>query len=116
MTGNEYQRLASRTMKSGWSFDETTRAAARDHALHGMVGEIGEIHSMYQKEYQGHGAPDREHILKEVGDCIWFIAEFLTSQGMSLDDCMETNIAKLRKRYPEGFDAEHSLHRAEGDI
>ena len=113
MTGNEYQRLASRTMKKGWSYE---RDAARDHALHGMVGEIGEIHSLYQKEYQGHGKPDVEHILKETGDLLWFVAEFLTSQGMSLDDCMETNIEKLKKRYPDGFDAEHSLNRADGDI
>lgn len=116
MTGNEYQRLASRTMKKGWSENEESRNAARDHALHGMVGELGEIHSLFQKEYQGHGKPDREHLLKEVGDLQWFIAEFLTSQGMSLDDCFETNINKLKKRYPDGFDSEHSLHRAEGDI
>lgn len=29
---------------------------------------------------------------------------------------MERNIEKLRARYPEGFDEEHSLHRAAGDI
>jgi len=111
MTGSEYQGLAARTINKSLTLLEQ-----RNHALHGMVGEIGEIHSLYQKEYQGHGAPDREHILKEFGDLTWFIAEFLTSQGMSLDDCMETNIDKLRKRYPDGFDAEHSLHRVKGDV
>jgi hypothetical protein len=29
---------------------------------------------------------------------------------------MQMNIEKLRARYPEGFDAEHSLHRKEGDV
>lgn len=111
MTGQEYQEKAARTINK-----ELTLKGQRNHALHGMVGEIGEIHSLYQKVYQGHGEPDREHVLKEVGDLIWFIAEFLTSQGFSLDDCMQTNIDKLRKRYPEGFDAQHSLNRAEGDI
>lgn len=28
-----------------------------------------------------------------------------------LDDCMEKNIKKLKKRYPDGFDPERSLHR-----
>lgn len=116
MTGNEYQSLASRTMKRGWPDNQDSRDAARDHALHGMVGEIGEIHSLYQKEYQGHGTPDREHLLKEIGDLCWFIAEFLTSQGMSFDDCLETNIQKLKNRYPDGFDENRSLHRAVGDI
>lgn len=111
MTGNEYQGLAARTINKEMSLEQQMR-----HALHGMVGELGEIHSLYQKEYQGHGKPDREHILKECGDLAWFLAEFLTSQGFSLDDCLETNIDKLRKRYPDGFDSEHSLHRASGDI
>lgn len=111
MTGREYQELAARTINRELSLEQQ-----RNHALHGMVGELGEIHSLYQKIYQGHGTPDREHVLKETGDLMWFMAEFLTSQGFSLDDCMETNIDKLRKRYPDGFDSEHSLHRASGDI
>lgn len=111
MTGKEYQGLAARTINKSLSLEEQ-----KYHALFCMVGEVGELHSLFQKEYQGHGKPDREHVLKEVGDIIWACTEFLTSQGMSLDDCMETNIEKLRKRYPEGFDEEHSLHREEGDI
>lgn len=111
MTGREYQELAARTINKELTLDEQ-----RIHSLHGMVGEIGEIHSLYQKMYQGHGKPDREHVLKECGDLCWFIAEFLTSQGMSLDDCFETNIDKLRKRFPDGFEEVRSLNRAEGDI
>jgi len=47
---------------------------------------------------------------------LWFIAEWCTSYGLSLEDIMQLNIDKLRARYPEGFDAEHSLHRKEGDV
>ena len=47
---------------------------------------------------------------------MWFIAEYCTAHGWSLDDVAQTNIDKLKKRYPDGFDAEHSLNRAEGDI
>ena len=111
MTGNEYQGLAARTINKSLTLDEQ-----RQHALYCLVGEVGELLSLYQKEFQGHGKPDREHLLKECGDIEWALAEFLTSQGFSLDDCFETNIDKLRKRYPDGFDSEHSLHRASGDI
>lgn len=111
MTGREYQELAARTINKNLTLDEQ-----RQHALYGLAGEVGELLSLYQKEFQGHGKPDREHILKEVGDCAWMIAEFLTSQGMSLDDCFETNIDKLRKRFPDGFEEVRSLNRAEGDI
>ena len=80
-----------------------------------MSSEIGEIHGIYQKSYQGHKI-EEEHLEKEVGDLLWFIAEFCTAYGWDLEDVMKKNIDKLKARYPEGFDAEHSLHRAEGDI
>ena len=47
---------------------------------------------------------------------MWMIAEACTAFGISLDDVMQTNINKLKSRYPEGFTAERSLHREEGDI
>lgn len=35
---------------------------------------------------------------------------------MTLDEIAQMNVSKLRKRYPDGFEADKSLHRAEGDI
>ena len=110
MTGNEYQKLAARTINKTLHRGDTEM-----HALHGMAGEVGELHSIYQKQYQGH-LFDREHAKKELGDLLWFIAEWCTSMGVELDEIMEANIEKLRARYPEGFDADHSLHRKAGDI
>ena len=111
MTGNEYQRLASRTIP-----DTFTSCMKKNHALHGMVAEIGELHSIYQKRYQGHEENGLEHYKKELGDLLWFIAEYCTGMRWNLDDVMQMNIDKLKARYPDGFDAEHSLHRAKGDI
>lgn len=85
------------------------------HALHGMASEIGELHGIYQKAYQGHEI-EEEHAKKEVGDLLWFIAEYCTACGWDLSEIMYMNIEKLQKRFPEGFEAERSLHRAESDI
>lgn len=109
MTLNEYQLLAQRTMNPELNDDQTSL-----HALHGMASEMGEIHSFFQKWYQGHGV-DAEHLKKEVGDLLWFIAEFCTVQGWKMGDVAQMNIDKLKARYPDGFMAEKSLHRAEGD-
>lgn len=106
----EYQRLAARTMNMQWPKHEQEM-----HALHGMVGELGELHSIYQKRYQGHADTD-EHRKKEVGDLLWFIAEYCTANDWEFSEIAEMNIEKLKKRYPDGFDAEHSLHRKAGDI
>ena len=80
-----------------------------------MASEVGELHSLYQKVYQGHEF-DGEHAKKEVGDILWFIAEYCTAMGWQLEDVMEMNIEKLKARYPKGFEAERSLNRVEGDI
>lgn len=110
MTGNEYQELAARTINTDLYAEEWEM-----HALHGMVGEIGEIHSIYQKMYQGHAADD-EHIKKELGDLLWFIAEYCFAKEWNLDDIMRMNINKLKERYPDGFKVAQSLHRKAGDI
>jgi NTP pyrophosphatase (non-canonical NTP hydrolase) len=85
------------------------------HAIFGLNAEAGEAAGIFQKTYQEHPF-DKEHLIKELGDCLWMIAEACTALDISLEDCMKTNIEKLRKRYPDGFSGERSLHRAEGDV
>lgn len=116
MNMNEYQVLAARTINP-----KLNAAEMLLHALHGMTAELGEIHGIYQKKYQGHQVDDA-HLKKELGDLLWFIAEFCTTNqhcfggDWSLENIATMNIEKLKARYPEGFDAEHSLHRKAGDI
>ena len=110
MTMNMYQGFAARTINP-----ELDAAEQRLHALHGMVGEIGEMHSIYQKLYQGHKF-DEEHMKKELGDLLWFIAEYCTGMNWNMDEIAAMNIDKLRARFPERFDPDKSLHRAVGDI
>lgn len=104
---DNYQELAARTINRTLTREETMH-----HALHGMASEVGEIHGIFQKRYQGH-AIDEADLKKEVGDCMWMLAEFCTSNGWKLSEICEMNIDKLRKRYPEGFSAERSINREE---
>lgn len=111
MTGNEYQKLAMRTC--GIPYDQ--KKDMLRHAVFGLASESGEVAGILQKEYQGHDV-EIEHLKKELGDCCWMVAEACTALGLNLDDVMQTNIDKLRARFPEGFDPEKSLHRKAGDI
>ena len=110
MTLSEYQQLAARTINKTLRPNEN-----ESHALHGMVGEIGELHSIYQKIYQGHQA-DETHKKKELSDLLWFMAEYCTANGWEFDEIAVINIEKLKARYPEGFSSDKSLNRKEGDI
>ena len=111
MTGNEYQNLAARTMNPA--------LRGRDVLINGVMGlcgEAGEAIDIVKKHLaQGHEL-DREGLIKELGDVAWYLAETATALGIDLDEVLERNIDKLKKRYPEGFSAEKSQHRQAGDI
>ena len=111
MTGTEYQKLAMRTC----SIPYDRKDGKMNHAILGLASEAGEVAGIFQKEYQGHPI-SVDHVKKELGDCLWMIAEACDALGTTIDEVAEMNIDKLRKRYPEGFSADKSLHRREGDI
>lgn len=109
LTGNEYQYLAMRTASA------KTEKDMLYHGVFGLASEAGEVAGLLQKVYQGHEL-DEEHMMKELGDCMWMISEICTAMQFDLDEVMQTNIDKLKARYPNGFEAERSIHRKEGDV
>jgi NTP pyrophosphatase (non-canonical NTP hydrolase) len=65
--------------------------------------------------FQGHQF-ERIHLVKELGDIMWYVALACSVYDIDMDEVMEVNIEKLKERYPDGFDSELSQHRAEGDV
>ena len=106
MHASEYQRLAMRTLNPSLSTTDVL-----SNAVMGLCGESGEAIDLVKKHlFQGHEL-DREAMATELGDIAWYLAEAATALELDLDDILETNIAKLRRRYPEGFSAERSINR-----
>ena len=96
-------------------YDWLNKNGRLHHAVFGLASEAGEVSGIMQKVFQGHEF-DKEHMKKELGDCLWMIAEACEALDFDMDDVMQLNIDKLKARYPQGFTAENSLHRKEGDI
>ena len=109
LTFDEYQHLAARTINR-----RLTTADILRHGLFGLAAEAGEVCGIYQKAYQGH-VPTDDQLIKEIGDCLWMLAEICTARDIPFGDVAQINIDKLKARYPAGFDTERSLHRKEGD-
>lgn len=106
MNFGSYQKEAMRTKGSysGW-FDELV------NGIMGLNGESGEAIDIVKKTlYQGH-AFDRDSLIKELGDVLWYIALCADALGIGLEDIAEENKAKLRKRYPVSFSYEDSVNR-----
>lgn len=112
MTINEYQKEALRTA-SGMNYEGLGMLI--NGAL-GLCGESGEVADMLKKaQFQGHQL-DKEHLAKELGDIAWYLAITAQALGYDLETILLMNVAKLRARYPQGFDADRSQHRVAGDV
>ena len=112
MTINEYQTAALRTA-------QTDKFSARELLLNsvlGLCGESGEVADLVKKHrFQGHDF-DFDHVAKELGDVAWYLAVGAYAIGFDLESIFRMNKEKLEARYPDGFSADRSLHRAENDV
>ena len=106
MTINEYQKLAMTTLNP-----ELSKKDVLINGVMGLCGESGEAIDIVKKWLaQGHEL-DKEKLAKELGDIAWYLAETAYALEISLEDILQANIDKLKKRYPEGFDSERSINR-----
>lgn len=105
---NEYQELALRTHN-----EELSQPQAFCNYALGLTGEAGEVADHIKKGvFHGHEM-NRHDIAKELGDVLWYAANLANLIGMSLEQVATMNVAKLMRRYPNGFDIEKSIHRVE---
>lgn len=85
------------------SFEKTNENTRRDHAVLGLCGEAGELASLIKR----HDLDDPRKILDEAGDCLWYIALLLDSQGFAMSDAMEWVLVKLEHRSWGGKDKDY---------
>ncbi len=105
MTGTEYQQKAMRTAS------EKSKMDLLENGVMGLCGEAGECIDVVKKYlYQGHKL-DKLKLKDELGDVLWYAAIICEALSITLDDVMGHNVKKLLLRYPDGFEAERSIHR-----
>ncbi len=85
----------------------------------GISAEGGEFMEIVKKMvFQGKpwNHDNREHLIIELGDVMWYVMQACKALHVSLDEVIEGNVNKLKKRYPGGdFDVHYSENRKEGD-
>jgi NTP pyrophosphatase (non-canonical NTP hydrolase) len=105
MTFDQYQELTARTVNPESDCIEC-------YAL-GLTGEAGETADEIKKVvFHGHDL-DKEKVKKELGDVLWYASRLAAKIGISFNDVAESNIKKLQKRYPNGFEKNKSIERVE---
>jgi len=85
----------------------------------GLASESGEFSEIVKKiVFQGKEYNDdvRYHMLRELGDICWYLANAANALGADLEEIVKMNVEKLEARYPNGFEVARSENRAKGDI
>jgi NTP pyrophosphatase (non-canonical NTP hydrolase) len=106
MTLEEYEQLAARTVNP-----TLTREQRLLDATAGLAEEAGEALGMVRKHLFMNHPLDQARLTIELGDALWCLTAAAGALGVSLETVAAGNIAKLRKRYPDGYSSENSVRR-----
>ena len=116
MTANDYQKAANRTC-----IDEPERVYTPHELMIvwnslKLAGEAGEIADLVGKGVFHDTGLDVPKIVKEMGDVLWYLAALCKHLNVPMEQVMAENIAKLKARYPDGWDTSRSHKPGETPI
>lgn len=108
MDANTYQALAGRTLLDRPDFEITDDQVMLAWNAIGLTGEAGEVAELAKKQIFHHHGLDVEKWRKELGDVLWYVAALCSNLGLTLDEVMQANVAKLQARFPDGYTADRT--------
>ena len=81
------------------------------HALIGLQTELGELTDLFKKHIFYNQTLSFLDVKEEMGDIQYYLGILFDEYKFDLKDIWESNVAKLKARYPNGFDTEKALKR-----
>lgn len=95
------------------SFVRSMKVYPEQHAIVypalGLAGETGEIAEKIKKWLRGDRELDKEALLLELGDPLWYITSLADDLGFTLEDVVNKNVEKLSSR------KERNVLKGDGD-
>ena len=111
MQVNDYQKAAMATLNPALDKKDVLI-----NSVMGLCGESGEAIDIVKKWLMQGDELDKEHLVRELGDVAWYLAEAATALDIPLEAVFQGNLDKLRQRFPNGFDTGASVNRKENDL
>ena len=96
---------------------EMSRLLTAGIGLSGEVGEFNEIIKKVMFQEKSFDDVSREHMKKELGDIMWYVAQACLALKVDLVDVINTNKDKLPRRFPQKrFNEKDDANRDLGDV
>ena len=101
MTEPTYNEFVSRLSKPGQAIlaSLTPEKCHLTHMAIGVSGESGELLDAVKRYVIYQKLLDKENVIEEIGDTLFYLQGICNSIGVTLEDCIEGNIKKLSDRY-----------------
>lgn len=103
---NEYLVECSRTCR-----DLGNKFSNQLHMVIGASTETGELLDIYKKILAYGKELDIVNISEEIFDCFWYLVNLCRMLNIDIEQGLQTNIDKLRTRYPEKFTKYDAINR-----
>jgi NTP pyrophosphatase (non-canonical NTP hydrolase) len=106
MNWKTYQEDAFRT-----NANIGTKSENNVHMILGMLTEVGELADVFKKNMAYGKEIDWVNVKEELFDLMWYVAGFCKFNEIDFEEGLQTNINKLRQRYPDKFTKELANNR-----
>ena len=73
----------------------------------GISGEAGDVASCIKKTF-AHNNDQRFGVRENIGDTLWYMAMICNFFKWDMQEILNENLEKLKKRFPQGFTTEHA--------
>ena len=83
------------------------------HAAVGVAGEAGELLDAIKKVWVYSKPLDRENVIEELGDVEFYAQALRSLLDITREETIAANVAKLQRRYPEGYTDAAAIARAD---
>ena len=92
MDVKDYQEYCKQNWKPGCTENDL-------YFVMGLAGETGEVCEEFKKAIRDSRPVNKENVVKELGDVLWYLTNMCTVLGVTLEDVMMANVRKLDDRY-----------------
>jgi NTP pyrophosphatase (non-canonical NTP hydrolase) len=100
----EYSQKALSTLTSTHDFGEISSELMAQ--VLGLIGESGEVAEKFKKIIRDKSGiltdEDRQEIVKELGDILWYVNSVATLMGSNLEEVASKNLEKVLSRKERG--------------